>query len=286
MSFKLSKILLEYRSTKGVEQYLQNLKKNPNQEALVAWNDGDIIVNPTAQDSMQMSIKAFTRNTIGMKLKPSKKLVTIVDYDDWSSFKAVPRMQQAIKDLVRLKLIHPTYKIQVGISDAVKNLGKGTVQAFLDYDSSYSSNIPRAFHGTTEYDLESIKKIGITPPSKNPNAIIKWEEFYTEGSPDTVYLSTDYDRAAYYARHAKDLYKRKGIKTKPIVLQIDNLPIDRVVADDDFRSNMSMVQFLAAVRSDKKVDPNSYIASIRGTAQFGYKARIPPSMITKVHNVK
>jgi hypothetical protein len=48
---------------------------------------------------------------------------------------------------------------------------------------------------------------------------------------------------------------------------------------------MSMVQLLASLSSGKETDPKSYLKSIRSTSQFGYKGRIPWSMITKTHYV-
>ena len=96
-----------------------------------------------------------------------------------------------------------------------------------------------------------------------------------------MYLSTDFDRAQYYADHAAMAYNDRGIDAKPVVLQIDNLPTDRIVADDDFLSNMSFIQMLSAMQTGKNIDPKSYIRYIRSTSQFGYKSRIPWSMISK-----
>ena len=278
---KLTDILREYRSTKGIEKYLNDLKSNPKLPANILWHDGDVVVSPEQADQMKFMTRSVGRNAVNMIVEPAKKSVKIRDYDDWSSFKTVPRFQQAVKDLLRLKLIKPTFKIEIGMSDAKAILGKADVKTFLNYDASYANVIPKAFHGTTAYDLKTIKRLGIVPPSKHEHEILKWDKFYTEDSPDKVYLSTDFDRAQYYADHAAVAYHDRGIDTKPVVLQIDNLPTDRIVADDDFQSNMSMIQLLAAMQTGKEVDPKSYIRSIRGTSQFGYKGRIPWSMITK-----
>ena len=281
---KLTDILREYRSVEGIEKYLNDLKSDPKLPANIMWHDGDVIVSSgqfNYLDSMKFMTRSAGRNPVNMRVDPSKKSVKISDYDDWSSFKTVPRFQQAVKDLVRLKLIKPTFKIEIGMSDAKAILGKADVKTFLNYDASYANVIPRAFHGTTAYDLKTIKRLGIVPPSQHKHEILKLNDFYTEDSPDKVYLSTDFDRAQYYADHAAMAYNDRGIDAKPVVLQIDNLPTDRIVADDDFQSNMSMVQLLAAMQTGKEVDPKSYIRSIRGTSQFGYKGRIPWSMITK-----
>ena len=282
---KLTDLLREYRSTKGVEEYLKALQSDPNKTARVMWHDGDVIIDGNQQDQMQLMTRAIGRNIVPMTIIPGEKTVKIQDYDDWSSFKTVTRFQQAIADLVRLKLVKPTYKIEIGLSDAKIILGKNDVKTFLKYASDYVDVIPRAFHGTTAYDLKNIKRLGIVPPSKHEHEFLKWKEFYTEDSPDKVYLSTDFDRAQYYADHAAVAYTDKGINTKPVVLQIDNLPTDRIVADDDFQSNMSMIQLLSSLNSGKQIDPKSYLKSIRGTSQFGYKGRIPWSMITKTHYV-
>jgi prepilin-type processing-associated H-X9-DG protein len=284
---KLIDLLREYRSTKGVDVYLKQLQSEPDAEAIVLWLDGHVIVNGNAADTFKIlkSHSGGHNRNVNLKIEPKKKEVRIYDYDDWSSFKTVPKFQQAIADLVRLKLIKPNYKIEIGLTDAKKILGKNDVKTFLNYDASYVDTIPRAFHGTTSKDLENIKRLGIVPPSKHDHEILKWDSFYTEDSPDKIYLSTDYDRARYYADHASRIYYEKGIKADPIVLQIDNLSTDRIVADDDFKSNMSMIQLLAAMSSGKKVDTDSYLTSIRSTSQFGYKGRIPWSMVTKTHYV-
>ena len=78
------------------------------------------------------------------------------------------------------------------------------------------------------------------------------------------------------------MYKKMGIKSKPIVIEVNNLPMSMTTADDDFQSNMSMIQMLAAIQHGK-LDKQSAIQSIRMTSQFAVKGRIPPSMITKVH---
>jgi len=279
---KLKDLLVEYRSVKGLDTF------DSSKENVVFWSDGIIMINPEkpmdAASAMRTLTSKFT-GPISIQVDPVKKFVTIFDYDDWSSFKTVPSFQQAIKDLVRLKLVKPNYGLRIGLSNTTKNLGKSTVNALLKYDASYSNTIPRAFHGTTVKDLETIKRLGLVPPSKNKYSVLKWDAFYTDDSPDNIYLSTDFERADTYARHAVGKYKEIGIKTKPVILQVDNLPIDNVVADDDFRSNMSMVHLMSVFQTGKKVDPDSYMSSIRSTAQFGYRGRIPASKITKIHKI-
>ena len=75
-----------------------------------------------------------------------------------------------------------------------------------------------------------------------------------------------------------------GIKAKPIVIEVKDLPMQMTDADDDFQSNMGMIQLLAALYHGK-IDKTSAVQSIRMTSQFAVKGRVPASMITKVHKV-
>ena len=271
---KLKDILKELKSIQNID------KVDTTKQYTIIWDNGDLIaMTPETAPPMKFG-KIFP-----MSVDPKKKLIKLQDYDDWSSFKDILKMQQAVKDMMRANLADLTWKVDIPMSDVKKNIGSLKIADFIQYDASFANVIPKAFHGTTSYDLENIKRLGIVPPSKHDNEILKWDSFYTEDSPDKVYLSTDFNRAEYYARHAAELYKKKKIKATPIVIQIDNLPTDRIVADDDFKSNMSMIQLIAAMQTGKQVDTDSYIQSIRGTSQFGYKGRIPASMFTKIHKV-
>lgn len=274
---KLKHLLSEYREVHGLDTW----KKSGTNYVL--WRNGVVSINPDAQNMDNISMAMVTGNVVNMHITNGN--ITIQDYDDYSSFKSIVAVQQAVKDLIRLKLTTPSKKLNITLTDLGKNLGTTTVRALLDYDASYANKIPKAFHGTTTRDLQSIKRIGIVPPSKIDHEFLKWDAFYAGDSPDNVYLSTDFSRAKYYAEHAAGVYKRAGIKTTPVVIQIDDLPIDNVVADDDFKTNMSMMQLIAVMRTGKPINPNSYMQSIRTTSQFGYKGRIPASRFTKIHKV-
>jgi hypothetical protein len=223
-------------------------------------------------------------NIFPMKVDPSKKIVELQDYDDWSSFKDILKMQQAVKDLLKAKLIDMTWKVDIPMSDVKKNIGSLKIADFLNYNATFSDTITKSFHGTTDKELASIQKIGVVPPSKTDQEILKWDNFYGPDSKDKTYWSIDFDRAKYYAEHAVGLYDRMGIKTKPIVIEINNWPMSMTTADDDFQSNMSMIQLLATMQHGK-LDTKSAIQSIRMTSQFAIKGRVPASKIVKIHKV-
>ena len=165
-----------------------------------------------------------------------------------------------------------------------KNIGSFKVKDFINYDASFSKTITVAFHGTTTRELKSIQSLGIVPPSATDREMLKWDAFYGPDSQDKTYWSIDYQRAAYYADHAVESYKKMGIKTKPIVIEVDNIPMSMTTADDDFQSNMSMIQMLTVMQHGK-VDKESAIQSMRMTSQFAVKGRLPASLITKIHTV-
>jgi hypothetical protein len=275
---KLLDLLYEYKSVNGLDKF-STTKDND-----IVWVDGDVYVNPF--NDVELTMQLGLKTVVILKINTSKRTVTIRDFDDWSSFKEINKHQQAIKDLIRLKMIDDRYMLKITMADVQKNLAVNvpTIKTFLEYDASFSKVIPRAFHGTTTHELENIKRLGILRPSQTDSEILKWSAFYDDQSPDTVYLTIDFSRAEYYANHAVETLKNyHGIKAKPIVIQIDNLPVDAVVADDDFKNNMGMISFLQKMRTGKGSD--TYVRSIRGTSQFGYRRRIPPSMITKIHKV-
>jgi hypothetical protein len=268
---KLRDLLIELKSIQNIE------KIDTSKPYTIIWNNGDLVaMSPGATPPMVMG-KIFP-----MMIKPVDKMIKLQDYDDWSSFKDILKMQQAVKDMLRAKLVDMTWKVDIPMSNIKKNIGSVKIADFLNYNATFTDVVPKAFHGTTDKDLESILKIGIVPPSKTDREILKWTQFYGPDSEDKTYWSIDYSRAEYYAEHAVQMYKKMGIKSKPIVVEVDNLPMSMTTADDDFQSNMSMIQMLAAMQHGK-LDKQSAIQSIRMTSQFAVKGRIPPSMITKVH---
>jgi hypothetical protein len=270
---KLKDILTELKSIQNID------KIDTTKSYTIIWNNGDLVaMSPGAKLPMEIG-KIFP-----MRVDPSKKIVELQDYDDWSSFKDILKMQQAVKDLLKAKLIDMTWKVDIPMSDVKKNIGSLKIADFLNYNATFSDTIPKSFHGTTDKELASIQKIGVVPPSKTDREILKWDNFYGPDSEDKTYWSIDFNRAKYYAEHAVGLYDRMGIKTKPIVIEINNWPMSMTTADDDFQSNMSMIQLLATMQHGK-LDTKSAIQSIRMTSQFAIKGRVPASKIVKIHKV-
>ena len=272
---QLRKIISELIDTKNLD------KVDKTKKYTVIWNNGHVNAVTKGDPGIIPSLaKSFP-----IDIDPTTNSIRLIDFDDWSSFKDILKMQQAVKDIIRLKLIDDSWKVSMPMANAEINIGSSKVSDFLKYDSSFTKVIPKAFHGTTVKDMKNIESMGITPPSKTDKEMLKWNSFYSDDSQDKTYWSIDYERAAYYARHAVELYKKHGIRTTPVVIEVNNLPVANITADDDFKSNMSMVQLLMAMQG-KKSDADSYLQSIRGTSQFAYKGRVPASMIVKIHKVK
>ena len=272
---KLTDILKELKSIQNID------KVDTSKDYTLIWNNGDLV----AMIPGTMPPMSFAKN-IPIRIKPDTKTIELVDYDDWSSFKDILKMQQAVKDTLRAKLVDMSWKVKIPMPDTKKNIGSFKMSDFLNYNATFSDKIPKAFHGTTDKDLESIQQLGVVPPSKTERETLKWTQFYGEDSENRTYWSIDFDRAKYYADNAVQMYKKLGIKAKPIVIEIHDWPMSQnVVADDDFQSNMSMVHLLAAMQHGGKIDPNSAIQSIRMTAQFAIKGRVPASKIVKIHKV-
>ena len=272
---KLKDILSELKSTKNLD------KVNRAKPYTIIWNNGELVaMTKDAQPPLTVN------KLIPMERDEMKKSIRIHDYDDWSSFKDILRMQQAVKDAIRAQIADETWKIDIPMTDVGKNIGSFKVSDFLAYDASYTKTIPIAFHGTTDRELESIKSLGITPPSATEQELLKWDDFYGPDSQDKTYWSTDFNRAEYYANHAAELYKKKRKKANPIVIEIHDWPVSNITADDDFKSNMSMIQLIAAMQKGKAAATDSFIQSIRSTAQFAIKGRVPASKIIKIHKVK
>ena len=270
---KLKDILTELKSIQNID------KIDTTKSYTIIWNNGDLVaMTPGAMPPLSLG-KMFP-----MSVEPVQKIVKLQDYDDWSSFKDILKMQQAVKDLLKAKLIDMNWKIDIPMSNVKRNIGSLKISNFLNYNATFSDTIPKAFHGTTDKELASIQKIGVVPPSKTDQEILKWDQFYGEDSKDKTYWSIDFERAKYYAEHAVGLYDRMGIKSKPIVIEINNWPMSMTTADDDFQSNMSMIQMLAAMQHGK-LDKTSAIQSIRMTSQFAIKGRVPASKIVKIHKV-
>lgn len=267
---------------------LKELKSMPNFDGIdtskpftMFWSDGDLAPAREGGGPPWLSMK----KTISMQINTKLKQIKIFDYDDWSSFKDILRMQQAVKDLIRATPVNDSWKITITMTKLDKNIGSFKVKDFINYDASFTKTIPAAFHGTTTRELKSIQSLGVVPPSATDREMLKWDAFYGPDSQDKTYWSIDFSRAEYYAGHAVQQYKEKGIKSKPIVIEIRDWPISNITADDDFQSNMSQLQLVTALMTGKKIDANNPITSIRSTAQFAIKGRIPANKIVKIHKL-
>lgn len=271
---KLLDILLELKAVHNLDMI------DTSRRYTIFWNNGDLTAMPPEYSSPLTLTKL-----IQLSVDPNKQLVRIADYDDWSSFKGILSNQQAVKDLIRAKLITADWNIEISMTDLKKTIGSFKVKDFLKYDASFTKTIPVAFHGTTTRELKSIQRLGVVPPSATDREMLKWDSYYQDDSADKTYWSIDFSRAEYYAGHAAQLYQNNGISAKPIVVEIRDWPISNITADDDFKSNMGMIQMLASMQKGKPIDLNSPIQSIRSTSQFAIKGRVPANKIVKIHKI-
>jgi len=254
---------------------IRDAKKN-NTEILLYWNNGIVGTDPNEIHSMGF-------NGIGCIVNFKDKLVRFFLMDDWSDFKFILRIQKFIKDVMKAGFIEKNWKINITGEKSTKiNLGGSTIADLLKYDASFTKNIPISFHGTSDYYLDDIKRFGIRPPKDRP--IIKnWDTGYIDDSSDQIYLSIDYDRAHSYAEQTVSKLKENEITSKPIVIELENIPLAFVDADDDFIESAGMLQLLSFLKTGKAKIPNDYVASIRSSSQFAYKGRIQKKYIRKIY---
>ena len=117
---KLRDILKELKSIQNID------KIDTTKPYTIIWNNGDLVaMSPGATPPMVMG-KIFP-----MMIDPSKKIIKLQDYDDWSSFKDILKMQQAVKDMLRAKLADMTWKVDIPMSDVKKNIGSLKIVDFL-----------------------------------------------------------------------------------------------------------------------------------------------------------
>lgn len=251
------------------------------------WNNGDLYINPTDQDRLSVGFS----NAVSLRIDHKKKEINITPYDDWADTKIVLRVQKALSDLIKAKHIDDTWTCIIMDDKLTKrSLGSKKVKDILNADYTFANVIPYAYHGTSDYFLDKIKKFGLQPRDQSGEDEI-WDKGYTEESSQNIYLTIDYNRANYYAYYAVDALKEKyDIDSKPIVVLIKNLPIDNVIMDDDLITNMGMLQLMALLNSGKSKEDfaksASYITGIRQSGQFAVKGRIPASMITQIYKEK
>ena len=278
------------------ENYLNELQNAYNKEDLdlakknksqiqVSWSNGNLVISPGSL--MDLQVLGF--NSITVVLDYKNKIIKGFFMDDWSDFKKIKSVQQFVSDLIKIDAIDKKWKIIIGSSKESTKINLGgdfTVDSLLKYNADFSNSINICFHGTSDYFIEGIKKYGLLP-SGDTLFGQNWDIGYTEKSTERIYLSIDYDRASYYAEHTVDHLKtHEKIESKPIVVEIRNLPINNVVADDDFLTNMGQINLIQYLMAGKKIDPENYIQGIRSSSQFAYNGRISKSLIYKIHYIK
>jgi hypothetical protein len=247
----------------------------------IFWNEGNIYVDP--KDVQSVILSSGFGKLLGFRVVMKEKLLKISPMDDWADTKIVRQLQQALQDFIRAKLITSEWNCIVTSKTLTeRTFGSSKVQDIVNFNAHYTKEVPISFHGTLDIYVEKIKEEGIIPRnlSKSPP---NWANGYAKDSKKLSYFSTDYDRALYYAKHAAEYHtSKKGGRAYPAVVEIKNLPIEYLTIDDDFRNNVSKVQFLAVLRSGKKPSTKSeLISSIRTIGQFAVNKIVPPELISK-----
>lgn len=275
---------------KGIDDDVNELKsfnKREGDDRWAVWGNGKLFLNPTNQDRMDLGFG----DSVGMQLDHDKKEIKISPFDDWADTKIILNVQKAIKDMLKAKVIDDTWNCIIMRDKLMKrSIGSTKVKEIIKYDFSFTKVIPFAYHGTSDYFLDKIKKNGLQPRDQSGEDEI-WDKGYTNDSSGNIYMTIDYNRANYYADYTVDALREKyGIESKPIVIQVRNLPTSMVTTDDDLLTNMGMLQLLALLRSGKTKEDfasrASYITGIRQSGQFAVKGRIPASMISKIYKEK
>jgi len=245
-------------------------------EYFATWSNGDIYIEDAKKHTVFMV-------GVYMKIYIKKKEVYTWPMDDWSDFKHIKRLQQALNDMIKAGLINKSWVCNVQDAESTQvTYGSNNVGDILKYNSHFTSVIPRAFHGTSSYYAKDIMKYGIKPRHET-TSIENWDLGYTDASHKNIYLTIDYNRAHYYAGMAvKALKEKKGIKSKPIVFLIENLPTSNIKMDDDFQTNMGHLQLIDFLRSGGKPKVATYISAIRSSSQFALEGNIAPGQITQI----
>jgi hypothetical protein len=265
-----------------------NMMVQPNEKGseLAFWTNGILIINPTQKDMMDTWQKTGGGFGINMKVTPKKKTIFLSPIDDWADTKIILNVQKALKDMIKAKYIDDTWNcVIMDDKETERSIGSKLVKDIIASDFSYANKIPFALHGTSDYYLEEIKSKGIMPREESGSKK-NWPKGYTPKSIENIYLTTDYDRAMYYAKTAVEALEKKNIKSKPIIVVVKDLPTSNIVVDDDLL-NIGSLQLLSFLSSGKSAEDfakkTSYITGIRNSGQFAWKGRIPASMITKIY---
>lgn len=263
-----------------IDEFISAIRKETaksDKPYFVVWADGELIFEPKHDDMIQV------RFFVGIHVDPIKKKLTIRPMDDWADQKIIRKVQQAFGDLIRVNAIDKSWTAEIGdATNTKRSLGSMNVGDILSYNADYGHVIPYSFHGTTTHHIDKIMKDGIlsrTESKEKPN----WKLGYTERSEGQVYLTIDFNRGKYYAQTAVDALKKRGIDAKPVVIRLKDVPTTDIVVDDDYNSNMSMLNLLQAVHTGKKANKESYIQGIRNSGQFAVKNKVDPKYIEKVY---
>lgn len=259
------------------------LKAKENKEQIfVAWDKGKISPitgSPTNQEDLEMYA---SMSSIKLRLDFAKNVINFNPMDDRSDFRFIKKLQQAVGDLIKAKIIDESWKLN--IHDVNKNLGGGSIKKLMAYDANFDKVIPICFHGTTDLYLDTIQRFGVMPPNElekmGYDLAQQHEKFYTEESTDNVYLTIDYTQAEYYARNAAE---HSG--GKPIIITFKDLDVSKVDADDDIINNVGFAQLILKL-SGQGSDYNTYIDGIRANSQLSYKGRIPANKISRITKVR
>lgn len=262
---KLKKILNELIDIQG------NINNESEQHIL--WKNGKLFINEIPEDlNIRMgSIHGF--------LDSGKKTIKMIFMDDYSAIKYINNIQKCLQDLIRAKLITGLWDCIIENKKLTKqSLGSTKVKNIINFNTDFDKIIPICFHGTNSWFAEDIKKDGILPQkyTKNKN----WTKGYNNNSPNLIYLTIDYDRAKYYAEESvESFYRKTGMKTKPVIFKIENLPTSMVSVDDDYLNKDMHLAFIQMLKTGKSSYKDSYISSIRSSSQFAVNYNIPKSMI-------
>ena len=251
---------------------LISIEDIPKKMDFIFWNNGKITFSRPLVFGKFITFQVF---------KNEKKL-RYWSMDDWSEIKNLPKIIQALKDCIRAKIIDLSWSIIIPDKEnTLRSLGSVKIKNIIKINTDYNKIIPYSFHGTSTEYLPFIMKFGIKARVKTktkPN----WENGYIDISPNYIYLSTDHDRALYYAQHTVDSDKKHGIKSKPIVLRIDNLESKYATSDDDYKTHKNLL-LMQLINTGKK-PKGGYVESIRNTSQFAYTVDIPLNKISKIYN--
>lgn len=222
---------------------------------------------------------------IGFEVDTQKKSISnMYTYDDRSEFRFIRKVQQALSDLYRDKVIDNTWEFTFnGDKQATQIVfGSTKLSDVLKYNSDFSKFIPIAFHGTSDHYLKEIKSKGVLPGlyfDDNQN----WDKGYIDNySEKNVYFTIDFQQAKTYAEHTTVSLENKEIKSNPIVVEIKMLPTQGIVTDDDFFTGHQLL--IHSIMTGKKPKAD-YISGIRTSGQFAWKGIIPKRYITKIHKV-